>query len=82
MKPEEEADDRLRQQAIKVIEGLFPADADNDKTREIGERLLAQAKRERIGWRSQTTSVLCHYADLCVAEEEKQAQHALRKPFP
>ena len=71
-----------REKAIQIIDSLFPADADYDKTREIGERLLAQAKMEVEGWKNEPTPVLLRYAELCEAEENRQSQHALRDPFP
>ena len=63
-----------REQAIQMIEGLFPADSQYIKTSEIGERLLAQAKMEVVGWRNEPTDVLIRYAELCMAEENRQAR--------
>ena len=64
-----------REQAIQQIEELFPTDSQYEKTNEIGQRLLAQAKREVDGWRNETTPVLIRYAELCMAEEIKQDRH-------
>ena len=58
-----------REKAIQIIESLFPADADYDLTRQIGERLLAQAKMEVQGWKNEPTPVLVRYAELCESEE-------------
>ena len=64
-----------REQAIAIIEGLFPTDSQYVETTKIGERLLAQAKREIEGWRNETTPVLIRYAELCQAEEKRQDRH-------
>jgi len=63
-----------REIAIEQIEGLFPTDSGYWKTNEIGKRLLAQAKSEVKGWRDEKTTVLIRYAELCVAEENRQAR--------
>lgn len=68
-----------REQAIANIEGLFPADSQYQDTREIGKRLLKRAKMEVEGWRSEPTPVLVRYAELCIAEEIRQAGVLLRK---
>jgi len=62
-----------REEAIAEIEGLFPTDSQYEETTKVGERLLAQAKREVEGWRNETTPVLLRYAALCIAEENRQA---------
>lgn len=59
-----------REEAIQLIEGLFPADSQYEKTNEVGEKLLAQAKREINGWRTEPTEVLIRYAELCIAKEQ------------
>jgi len=64
-----------RKQAIAQIEGLFPTDSQFEETNKIGDRLLAQAKREVIGWRTEPTEVLIRYAELCQAEEVRQDRH-------
>ena len=64
-----------REQAIQQIEGLYPTDSQYTETNKIGERLLAQAKREVIGWQNEPTEVLIRYAELCIAEEAKQDRH-------
>lgn len=69
----------IREQAIANIEGLFPADSQYEQTREIGKRLLEQAKMEVQGWRNEPTEVLISYAELCIAEENKQTQGFLRR---
>ena len=70
-----------REQAIQQIEGLFPADSQYEKTNEIGLKLLAQAKREVAGWRTEQTEVLIRYAELCIAEENRQAREYDRHFF-
>ncbi|SDP70402.1 hypothetical protein [Desulforhopalus singaporensis] len=58
-----------REEAIKHIEMLFPADSEYSHSREIGKRLLKQAKEELEGWRSESTPVLVRYAQLCIEME-------------
>ncbi len=58
-----------REGAMQTIEGRFPTDSDFLETNEIGERLLAQAKREATNWRSEPTAVLIRYAELCILKE-------------
>jgi len=60
-----------REEAIDVIETLFPADSDNPLTKQTGERLLKQAKKEVQGWRTEPTNVLVRYASLCIKEENR-----------
>lgn len=62
-----------RNEAIQIIEGLFPADAGHPDTAEVGQKLLEQAKREACGWRSEPDAVLIRYAELCQNEERRQA---------
>ncbi len=64
-----------REQAIQQIEGLFPTDSQYEETNKMGERLLAQAKREVEGWRIESTPVLVRYAELCMAEEHRINRH-------
>ena len=61
-----------REQAIQIIEGLFPADSPYNP--EFGQKLLDQAKREIYGWRTESTEVLVRYAQLCEAEENQQVR--------
>ena len=58
-----------RDQAIRTIESLYPADSEYPDTAEVGERLLAQAKREVEGWRTEPDAVLVRYAELCKRAE-------------
>jgi len=60
-----------RKKAIETIEALFPADSGYIGTAEIGEELLAQAKREMQGWRTEPTEILIRYAELCVEREKR-----------
>ena len=70
-----------REQAIQQIEGLFPTDSQYEDTNKVGERLLAQAKKEVEGWRSESTPVLVRYAELCIVEENRQARECDRHFF-
>ena len=61
---------RTREEAIQIIESLFPVDSAYEKTAEIGKELLAQAKRETEDWRYTLSDVtLLRYADLCFQRE-------------
>ncbi|RLC84515.1 MAG: hypothetical protein DRJ03_14045 [Chloroflexi bacterium] len=53
-------------EAIRHIEALYPADAD-EKTGEIGRALLEQAQMEsNHSWRDEADPVLIRYAQLCL----------------
>ncbi len=52
-----------REEAIQVIEQLYPADDDYIDTRQIGQILLAEAWGNC--WRAAPTEVLQEYARLC-----------------
>ncbi len=59
-----------REDAIREIESLYPADSEYETTALIGQSLLEQAKREKMsGWRAEPTEVLIRYAQLCQEEE-------------
>lgn len=60
-----------REDAISIIEALYPADSTYPENSQVGQELLAQAKREVHGWRTEPTEVLIRYADLCVQREQK-----------
>jgi len=70
-----------REQAIGDIEALFPIDSQYEKTNEIGEKLLAQAKRECEDWRNLPDAILFRYAELCRQEENRQAREFDRHYF-
>jgi len=60
-----------REEAIQEISALFPVDSDFADTAQKGKELLARA----IGreWRALPDSILFRYAELCLAEERRQA---------
>jgi len=63
-----------RCKAIQIINAFYPADSQYPKTKEIGEKFLAQAKRECdivYNWRDEPTNVLVRYAELCEEREIK-----------
>jgi hypothetical protein len=62
-----------RRQAISIIESTFPAD-----DHELGPDLLAQAKLNVEGWRSESDAVLVEYARLCLEEDRRQDRQAER----
>ena len=70
-----------REEAINFIEGLFPADAQYEGTREIGIALLEEAKRNVSNWRTLPDEVLFEYARLCEAEEADQERRSRRVKF-
>lgn len=55
-----------REEAIRNIEDLYPADSRYEDTAEVGRQLLEQAKHEVCGWRTEPTEVLIRYAELCI----------------
>ena len=61
-----------RKQAIQEIEQLFPADGEYPETREIGIRLLEEAKRNVNNWRNLPDAVIFEYLNLCQREEHRQ----------
>lgn len=61
---------RTREEAIQIIDSLFPIDSPYEETAEIGKELLAQAKRETEDWRyTLPDATLLRYADLCFQHE-------------
>ncbi len=58
-----------REDAIVLIEKLYPADAQCKDTATLGKQLLTQAKREVESWRTEPTPVLVRYAELCLRKE-------------
>lgn len=54
-----------REEAIVMINGLYPVDTEYEATRIIAEKLLAQAKRETEDWRNLPDLTLFRYAELC-----------------
>ncbi len=73
--------DKELEQAIADIDSLFPTDSQYEPTNKIGERLLAQAKREVEGWRAESRAVLIRYAQLCRDEENRIARESDRHYF-
>jgi hypothetical protein len=63
-----------RNEAINTIEALYPADSDYPDSRETGKMLLEQAESEVNGWRTKPTEVLIRYAELCMAEDNRQTR--------
>lgn len=57
-----------RNRAIKVIEGLYPADSGYPEVANIGMQLLAEARREaEVTWRDEPDEVLFRYVNKCLA---------------
>lgn len=71
-----------REQAIADIDALFPIDSQYEETNKVGERLLAQAKRECEDWRNLPDAILFRYAELCRQEENRQAREAAKVNKP
>jgi hypothetical protein len=70
-----------RNEAIRAIDSLYPADAVHPVTAKIGRELLEQAKREVNGWRNEPDDVLIRYAELCIEEERRPARDRNRNPI-
>ena len=60
-----------REQAIDIIECLYPVDADFPDTRETGKQLLEQAKLDTEKWRNLPDAVILRYAYLCQKKESE-----------
>ena len=58
-----------REDAIRIIEDLYPADSQFNMTAARGQEILDRAKREVASWRQEETPVLIRYAELCIDEE-------------
>ncbi len=73
-----------RDDAIGIIDALYPTDSEFEGTNQIGAKLLAQAKTEvrvSLTWRNEPTKVLVRYAELCeqyarAGDREFIRQHA------
>jgi len=70
-----------RDEAIRIIETLYPVDSEYEDTAKIGQELLAQAKRDVSAWKQESDEVLRRYAYLCV-QRERDAPHPARKNPP
>ena len=68
-----------REEAISIIEGLYPADSEYENTAAIGAQLLEQAKSEIQSWKTEPTPVLIRYAQLCMEMEQRETSRILRK---
>ena len=66
---------------IQEIEQLFPVDSCYTATKEIGQRLLDQAKRNTENWRNLPEEILREYWRLCRNEENKQIQKLKKKEY-
>lgn len=58
-----------REQAVEIIDRLYPADHENPLVHLPGTQLLLRALAE--SWRESDDKVLFRYAELCLAEQEK-----------
>lgn len=69
-----------RDQAIQIIEALYPADARSPVARFEGQQMLATAKREAeaADWRQQPDAVLQRYAELCLEQQHRLESYARR----
>jgi len=67
-----------REQAITIINDLFPVDAPYEDTAAKGRELLAQAKIHvtHASWKNEPNEVLFEYARLCIAEDNRQTNKA------
>ena len=68
-----------RENAVKNIERLYPADAEHQDTAAIGQELLNRAKREVAGWRCEPTEVLIRYSQLCLQRQREDEQRIIKE---
>lgn len=63
-----------RKEAISHIEALYPADSQWDGARQVGRKLLEQAKKETTscGWRELSDATLIRYAEFCQAYDNAE----------
>jgi hypothetical protein len=67
----------MKENIIKDIESLFPADSDYPDTAAIGEELLQLAmQRAGFNWRQLPIQVLQEYRSLCISKENDQIREA------
>ena len=65
-----------REDAISIIDDLFPADAPCINTAGIGKELLGLAKIN--AWKNESDAILFEYARLCIAEKYQRARNGIR----
>lgn len=64
-----------RDEALATIDALFPADSEQASVAHTGRRLLDQARIDVAAWRqSEPDAVLIRYAELCMLEDQYNAQ--------
>ncbi len=66
-----------REEAIKIIEQLYPADAPYTDTATVGRQLLAEARATK--WRYESYGVIVEYARLCEKKERIADRAATRR---
>ena len=60
-----------RDEKIRDIENLYPADSSYTGTREVGRKLLFEAIAQ--SWRFLPDEILNNYHELCVIEEQRES---------
>lgn len=69
-----------RAEALNIIDSLYPADSHHATVAQTGRRLLEQARSDVAAWRDVDPDiVLVRYAELCLLEEQYQAQLVHRR---
>lgn len=68
-----------RDEMIRTIEALYPIDSEYPETNAIGEKLLAQAKKECENWRNLPDNILQRYMELCIDEDNRSTRELLKK---
>ncbi len=66
-----------REEAISIIDDLFPADALCINTAGIGKELLGMAKINT--WKNESDDILFEYARLCIAEEHQRVKNGIKE---
>jgi hypothetical protein len=67
---QEREEEARRVQALVTIESTYPPDSVDEKTREVGQKLLGEAiMNAGVNWRDTSTEIIVEFARLCKAEE-------------
>ena len=61
-----------REELVGIIEMYYPADSRYQRTRQIGQKLLEEAKKIKNDWRNEDLGVLKEYARLCIERAERK----------
>lgn len=68
-----------RNEAIEIINFLYPADSTFQEANAIGKELLKEAREFVNKWQSESTEILVKYAELCQEYENKEYEKWLKQ---